>query len=159
MFKREHTSPVRYLKCRSVYRYYIGQIRKTKIYGHWFHRNKNFYVLENHNNILHNKKRLVWCNVKPSHYDKDVNFLIEIAIMDRQKKLKDEISKLEAWIKNVPELIREKQEKIQLINQAIKKVSKEKFDWKTYRIANQLSGSEVVRPIDLEHTFDTKTFM
>jgi hypothetical protein len=159
MFKREHTSPVRYPKCKSVYRYYIGQIRKTKIYGHWFHRNKNFYVLENHNNILHNKKRLVWCNVKPSHYDKDVNFLIEIAIMDRQKKLKDEISKLEAWIKNVPELIREKQEKIQLINQAIKKVSKEKFDWKTYRIANQLSGSEVVRPIDLEHTFDTKTFM
>ena len=138
MFKREHTSPVRYPKCKSVYRYYIGQIRKTKIYGHWFHRNKNFYILENH---------------------KDVNFLIEIAIMDRQKKLKDEISKLEAWIKNAPELIREKQEKIQLINQAIKKVSKEKFDWKTYRIANQLNGSEVVRPIDLEHTFDTKTFM
>ena len=79
--------------------------------------------------------------------------------MDRQKKLKDEISKLEAWIKNAPELIREKQEKIQLINQAIKKVSKEKFDWKTYRIPNQLNGSEVVRPIDLEHTFDTKTFM
>ena len=77
---------------------------------------QNFYILENHNNILHNKKRLVWCNVKPSHYDKDVNFLIEIAIMDRQKKLKDEISKLEAWIKNAPELIKEKQEKIQLIN-------------------------------------------
>ena len=30
MFKREHTSPVRYPKCRSVYRYYIGQIRKLK---------------------------------------------------------------------------------------------------------------------------------
>ena len=159
MFKREHTRPVRYPKCKSVYRYYIGQIRKTKIYGHWFHRNKNFYILENHNNILHKKKRLVWCNVKPSHYDKDVNFLIEIAIMDRQKKLKDEIFKLEAWIKNAPELIREKQEKIKLINQAIKKVSKEQFDWKTYRVANQLSGSEVVRPIDLEHTFVTKTFM
>ena len=98
MFIREHTNPVYYPRCKFVYRYYLGQIRKTKIYGHWFHRNKNFYILENHNNILHNKKRLVWCNVKPSHYDKDVNFLIEIAIMDRQKKLKDEISKLETWI-------------------------------------------------------------
>ena len=47
MFKREHTSPVRYPKCKSVYRYYIGQIRKTKIYGHWIQDSKKKEKLAN----------------------------------------------------------------------------------------------------------------
>ena len=122
MFKREHTSPVRYPKCRSVYRYYIGQIRKTKIYGHWFHRNKNFYILENHNYHLSGKKRLVWSRENPSHYDKDVNFLIEIAINYKQKKLAKDIEDCEKWIKEVPEIIKRKQEQIEATKKAMKLV-------------------------------------
>ena len=159
MFIKEHKNPVYYPRCKLVYRYYLGQIRKTKIYGHWFHKNKNFYILETHNNILHNKKRKVWSVSNPSHYDKDVNFLIEIAIIEKQKKLKKEISELEDWIKNVPELIKQKQERITAMTKAIKLVSKEKFGWRSHCIQDQLNGTRDVKPIDLEHEVDIKTFM
>ncbi len=159
MFIREHTNPVYYPRCKFVYRYYLGQIRKTKIYGHWFHRNKNFYVLEVHNSILRGKKRKVWSSVVPSHYDKDVQFLIEIAINDKQKKLKKEISKLEDWIKDVPEMVKKKQEQITAMTKAIKLVSKEKFGWSSHCVQDQLNGTRDVKPIDLEHEVDIKSFM
>ena len=159
MFIREHKSPVYYPRCKTVYRYYLGQIRKTKIYGHWFHKNKNFYILETHNSILRNKKRKVWSVSNPSHYDKDVNFLIEIAINNRKEKLKKEISQLEDWIKNVPHLIKQKEETIEAITKAIKLVSKEKFGWDSYRIKDQLNGTRDVKRLDLEHEVDIKSFM
>ena len=159
MFEKKHTSPVKYPRVKTVWRFYIGQIRKAKIYGHWFHRNKNFYILENHNYHLSGKKRLVWSRENPSHYDKDVNFLIEIAINYKQKKLAKDIEDCEKWIKEVPELIKRKQEQIEATKKAMKLVSKEKFEWKSYCAQDQLDGKREVKPLDLEAEVDTKSFM
>jgi hypothetical protein len=160
MFNKLNNNKVKYPRCKTVWRYYLGQIRKAKIYGHWF-RGKDFYILEERSviNIGKTKKQKVWAKTLPNHYDKDKNFLCEIAINYRKEKLKKAILDHEEWINSVPERIKARKERIEAIKKAIKLVSVEKFNWKDYRIKDQLNGNIEVKSIDIDDVVDTKTFM
>ena len=159
MFKKEHNNPVYYPRCKTVWRYSYGQIHKAKIYGHWYHRNKFFYVYEEHVRLDRRPKRKkVWYRVNPSHFDTDINFLVDIAINKKQEELKKAISETEDWIKNLPNLIKSKEQKIADLKTAIKLVSKEKFHWKTYRLKDRLNGTEEVRPLSIDKRVQTSTF-
>ena len=160
MFNKEHNNKVRYPRCKTVWRYFMGQIRKAKIYGHWF-RGKDFYILEEQDIIGVGKNRTakIWSKSLPNHYDKEKDFLCEVAINERKEKLKKDILQHEEWIKNVPELIEKRKERINAIKEAIKLVSVEKFNWKDYRIKHQLDGTEKVRPLDIENKIDKKMSM
>tara|TARA_R110002012_G_C11305478_1_gene573906 strand:- start:55 stop:543 length:489 start_codon:yes stop_codon:yes gene_type:complete len=160
MFNKENNNKVVYPRCKTVWRYYIGQIRKAKIYGHWF-RGKDFYILEDRSiiNLGKTKHQKVWCKTLPNHYDKDKNFLCEIAINFRKEKLRKAILEHEEWIKTVPERIKHREERIDAIKKAINLVSVEQFDWKDYRIKEQLNGNIKVKSIDIENVVDKKTFM
>ena len=68
-----------------------------------------------------------------------------------KEKLRKAILEHEEWIKTVPERIKHKEERIDAIKKAINLVSVDKFDWKDYRIKEQLDGTIKVRSIDIEN--------
>jgi vacuolar-type H+-ATPase catalytic subunit A/Vma1 len=163
MFEKKDNSPVKYPRCKSAWYFNGHSIKKEKIYGHWFRKKDDFRILIKQQTIGRNENQTkkVWHLVKPSDYDTDLAFIINIAINHKQNYLEKVIQQTKDWINNVPNLIKEKEAFIEQLKQAKQKISKENFEWgvSPNKLETQLSDISKVQPLSISEEHEKLMYL
>jgi len=163
MFEKKDNSPVKYPRCKSAWYFNGIAIKKQKIYGHWFRKKDDFRILIEQQvlGVGKNQTKKVWRLVKPSDYDTDLAFIVNIAINHKQNYLDKVIQQTKDWINNVPNLIKEKETFIEQLEQAKQKISKENFDWKINpkRLQEQLEDTSKVQPLSINEVYEKLMYL
>ena len=97
------------------------EIRKTKIYGYQFNKNKNFYVYAKMHYIDFSSKsygknqgvKKVWEYSKPNYFHKNIKDAILFAKTEKKNRIQARILDLEKQVEKKQQEIKEKQQKIE----------------------------------------------
>jgi len=121
-----------------------GSIERVKLYGYQFTRKGNFYVYvkQNHMSLsggkyIHDQK--TWVQCEPREYDQDKSFIINVMIEKKKEQIKDVINKTQKEIDDMPQRLIRLKDKIADLEQMVKLVSEDKFNWKTFTKASEQS--------------------
>jgi len=108
--------------------YGVGHLEKHYIYGYRKYRNRWYIKVKNLVDTCTKraKPRYEWQVIEPKHIDKDKNWLIKMAINHKIAKIDKAIQEWENQLSYIPE-------KIERLNKMKSKISKDQYNWKTYR--------------------------
>ena len=108
--------------------YGVGHLEKHYIYGYRKYRNRWYIKVKNLVDTCTKraKPRYEWQVIEPKHIDKDKNWLIKMAINHKIAKIDKAIQEWENQLFYIPE-------KIERLNKMKSKISKDQYNWKTYR--------------------------
>jgi len=164
MFEKTHNFPVKYQRCKTAWYFNGIEIKKQKIYGHWYRKKDDFRILIEKEifGITHKAKtKKVWSYAKPSDYETDLNFIINVAINKKKDQLEQRIKSLKQWINDLPNLIKDKENFIKQLEEAKKNVSKENFYWHDHsrKIVEQLEDHNKVSSLNINNKYEKLSYL